>query len=129
MPNVYIAIDGDNVGKYLEKYIMENNLQELSRFSESILKQLEEFNSIASRYGDIVFSGGDNLMFCVTESDLSSVLRDIIDSVFVDLHFSIGVGETCASAFWALRYAKSSYAKFPVLNKNGRFMLLESLPC
>jgi hypothetical protein len=99
----YYAIDGDDIGKMLEKYILLNDIDGVKRLSgyvDNFLKSLEDY--FVAEGADIVFSGGDSLLAC------SDMYIDIsIEKInFGEISFSIGVGCSPSTSLLALKKAK-----------------------
>ena len=62
MEDMYIAIDGDSVGIRLQQLILEERLEELKSFSNSIHDTLLSFVRILEKHGAVVYMhGGDNI--------------------------------------------------------------------
>ncbi len=112
--HIYVTIDANDVGKRIEKFILGDNLKELSLFSERITSRvLLMKNRIIEGGGEIYMAGGDNIIALVkTEKlkELAEVVRRLNDE---EINFSIGVSEAIAEAYLALKYAKA----------NGVFMI------
>lgn len=59
---MYIAIDGESIGTRLQQFILEEKLDELKCFSNSIKDTLSQFVQILEKHGGIVYmDGGDNI--------------------------------------------------------------------
>ena len=108
--NVYIAIDGDSIGKLLEKYILTEDLVRLSALSAEIQQDVDKLSVlIEEAQGSVIMKGGDNILsLCVSEQieDVIFVINQINSAR--EYHFSVGVAETAVNAYMALKYAKLS---------------------
>ena len=99
----FYAIDGDDVGRKLERLILEEKINEVSLLSFSItasVNQLQKY--MQARGADIIFCAGDGLL---------AMSHEIIDvepllNINEDITFSIGIGETSSNALLALKKAK-----------------------
>jgi GTP cyclohydrolase III len=110
MKEIYIAVDGDNVGNRLEYLMLLNDLESLGKFSESLEASMQWLQEqLIKGFGAVVFfNGGDNLLARVSER-LSISKLDELRSEFASrtkITLSIGVGETPQEAYFALKLAK-----------------------
>jgi GTP cyclohydrolase III len=118
--NVYIAIDGDSIGKLLEKYILCNDLEKLHNMSMNIQKDIDFIENIIKKMNGTVFmKGGDNIL-CLCES---INLKTVIDAILSinkerDYHFSVGIAKSATSAYVSLKYAKLSGNTVVEINTN-----------
>ena len=104
-----ISIDGNSIGKMIEKYILAEKLSELEDFSRSISDYLIRIKGIIERYaGKVYMCGGDNILSCI-DDDKSNVIIDEIIKLKPpsSSSFSIGCGDTASLAFLALAQRKS----------------------
>ena len=104
-----IAIDGNSIGKNIEKYILNEQLDELSVFSQSIFDYLITLKSIIEAHTGIVYMcGGDNILASVDDDELNVIINKITSiNPPCDTTFSIGCGGTARLAYLALAYRKS----------------------
>ncbi len=111
MNNIYIAIDGDSIGKLLEKYIFSGNENDLHRFSSSIQEDIDEIsNIIISFSGTIIMKGGDNILAKCDMNSVNDILKQVQTlNIKRDYHFSTGLGDTITASYMALKYAKLSH--------------------
>ena len=58
MEDMYIAIDGDSVGIRLQQLILEERLEELKSFSNSIHDTLLSFVRILEKHSAVVYMTG-----------------------------------------------------------------------
>lgn len=114
---VYVAIDGDDIGRLLTQEIYKSNNTEtaLINFSKSVTKTFENLaNWIIKNKGEVLLCAGDSILFKIEED-----LVDLALSNLTQKHFtvSVGVGENLKEAHWALNVAKS-LGKSRVVNFN-----------
>lgn len=107
---MYIAIDGDSVGVRLQQFILDEKLNELRVFSETIKKTLDNLVVIIENNGGTVYmSGGDNIFAegdekCIMET-LKALKKINMDS---PINYSMAAGATTRDTYLALKYAKGS---------------------
>ncbi len=115
MKNIFIALDGDNVGKQLEYLSFTNDIGQLKDFSKIFSEKMNWLQQelISTFNAEIIIFGGDNLMASLEHqknmSDFLNKLKAIFDEFqVVGKTLSAGIGETPREAFIALNFAKSS---------------------
>ena len=70
-----ISIDGNSIGKMIEKYILAEKLSELEDFSRSISDYLIRIKGIIERYaGKVYMCGGDNILACIDDDNITVAL-------------------------------------------------------
>ena len=108
---MFIAIDGDDVGRSLELYILDNRIEELEFFATALKQKFEWFaNKLHHLFrARIHMIGGDSIL-ASCESDLEILKRlESLRHEFFQHEFptlSIGIGDTPREAYLALKYAK-----------------------
>ncbi len=101
----FLAIDGDDVGVYLREYIIANDLDGASNFSQALLDYFDSLRRwLMSQQCRIVFCGGDSILALAQSA--------IIEKFATDLSFgpctvSAGIGDTSEKAYLALQLAKA----------------------
>lgn len=113
MSKLFLAVDGDDVGRKLEYYIITNQLKSLQEFFVNFqlaMKWLE--NMLVNEYSaTIIFNGGDNLLADIYNIPLSVGDIDLIRIKFSTISgntISIGLGNSPRNAYIALKIAKAS---------------------
>lgn len=113
MESLFLAADGDDVGRKIEFLIVTNQIELLSEFFNNFQAAMfwlsetlkDEFNA------KIVFNGGDSLLadLQVNEIQVSKLetLRHEF-SKFSKATLSFGVGKNPRQAYFALKLAKAS---------------------
>ncbi len=105
---MFVAIDGDKIGKRLEQYIVQEELVNLSSLSKDILEYVQAFKELVVKkhHGSVYMAGGDNLFAELT--DVDKFLEDFFNYPKGNYHFSVGIGEKAVLAYLALKVAKTS---------------------
>ena len=105
---VYIAIDGNNTGKHLEKYLLSNNVEKVRAFSNDLNSKVNYFKeAVLKSEGEILMCGGDNILGIVKAEAVPTLCRVIKDSPESEMSFSIGIGNSPRNSYLALKYAKA----------------------
>ena len=107
--NIYIAIDGDNTGKRLEKYILSEDLAGVREFSNQITRAVQSIESlIREKGGEIFILGGDNILAYVKDECINYIIRSVNEvNTGGNYSFSVGLGSTLKDVYLALKYSKS----------------------
>lgn len=107
---MFVSIDGNNIGKELEKYILNNDLEKLENFSSEILNNIGLFKSIIEKYsGKIYMIGGDNLLAYYEENVEESILNEIEEKKkCMKYEYAMGIGNTPVLAYLALKKSKEN---------------------
>lgn len=115
MNKVFLAVDGDDVGNYIEYHILRNEIEELHKFSARYNTAIEWMqDELVRRYGAIIaLSGGDTILAMIYCGEGVLNLHEIEDmrAIFAAKAggtISVGIGETPREAHIALKYAKVS---------------------
>ena len=116
MNNIYIAIDGDSIGKIIERYILTSALNELKNFSRDMQEDVFLIGEyIKKNGGNVYMQGGDNILGSIDKSALVSIIK-FIESINHNrqYHFSIGLGDSPTYSYLSLKYAKLTQ-KTPII--------------
>lgn len=119
----FIAIDGDLVGRKIEKLIISNKLDELIEYSQAINQSVNSIRLVAdSIAGKTYLQGGDSLLVEV-KSYQSFIEKLIVIHSELIVTFSVGIGKNPVEAYLALKFAKSSGRGLIILVEviNGEF--------
>ena len=123
MNKIYVAVDGNEIGKIIEKYLFCENLEELSRFSSTMNKSVNEIGLYIEKCGGVlVMSGGDNILACLPVDSyllVKEYIRNYNGNDF--FNFSIGVSQYPLGSYMALKYAKLNHL-YSVKFDNGKFV-------
>jgi hypothetical protein len=108
----FLALDGDDVGRQLELYMLTNDIESLRAFSKAFDSTVNVLVASISemRGAELIMSGGDSILIKLRdEKALDSVLETISSLVNGDeFTFSGGYADTMQGAYLALKLAKSS---------------------
>jgi GTP cyclohydrolase III len=104
----FIAIDANEIGKKIEKYILNEQLEELEKFSNQMLNSIYDIKEfIHTHNGKVIMAGGDNILAKISIDDVPSILDYVSNlNTNYDYKFSTGIGVGSAGAYVALKYAK-----------------------
>ena len=111
--HLYLIGDGDDIRHRIELYLLNNDLNALTCFSQNLLNALDTLKEsvISTMDAEIIYAGGDDIFFRVLKSRYQkSVIEKMLDN-FLQMTgstFSFGVGENIEDAFLNLRRAKAS---------------------
>lgn len=104
----YIGLDGDSIGKHIERILIEEDVDELEEFSLSVKNALSEIEKVVNqKKGKVIFSGGDSILF---RGDFDIEFTENILDIFhkkTGKTASIGLGESTSEAYLGLKIAKS----------------------
>jgi minimal CRISPR polymerase domain len=100
---MYYAVDGDDVGRSLERFLLENDPGAATVFSRRLTQDVEAIRRYFEERGaSIIFCAGDGLLAqSTTPIEAEPVIRGASGATF-----SVGVGDTTANALLALKKAK-----------------------
>ena len=106
---LFISVDGNNIGKRLEQYILSERFDELKSFSDRVSAAVSGLSGFVVKIGGkVLMSGGDNLLATVPKNKCRS-LKCFLDGIQSrDLSFSMGIGHNARASFLALKYAKAT---------------------
>lgn len=124
---VYISIDGNNIGKIIEYYILENKLEELSDFSRKLSFTTGFIcKEILRLGGKIIMAGGDNILACISIDALNEITKITADNSDIHMRFSIGIGSSATASYLALKYAKAKKSNSPIMYDGSSFIDINS---
>lgn len=108
---LFISVDGNNIGKQLERYILSERFDALKSFSDRVSAAVSGLSRfVVGIGGNVLMSGGDNLLATVPKNECCS-LKCFLDGLQTrDLSFSMGIGYNARASFLALKYAKATEA-------------------
>ena len=118
----FVAIDGNEIGKIIEKYILCEDLKRLSKFSRCMNECITTIDLfIKKNDGKVIMSGGDNILACVSEQNINFIKEHIkkYNDEF-EFKFAMGAGTSLVEAYLALKYAKVNQL-FSVCFEDGEF--------
>jgi hypothetical protein len=104
---VYVALDGDDVGRRIEQLIARGSESAVRAFSESVQARIRELADVATRAGGrLVFCAGDSLLAWVHRKTALALCRSAA-ARNKGVRFSGGIGPGMTEAMLALRLAKA----------------------
>lgn len=111
--SVYLALDGDDVGRSLEYLILTNQDNALRVFSYSVADAIEWLSSELTKVfgAELVFKGGDNILCTLIPGERFMEESDAMRGSFqkrAGCTLSIGLGASASEAYIALKFAKAS---------------------
>lgn len=107
---MYIAIDGDDVGRKITSSYLSNSEEKLAHISNKLNKTTREIsNMLLSNGFEIIFQAADGVT-AKTDNDANlNIVFDKIKSYSFDgITFSAGVGASLREAYVALLNSKSN---------------------
>lgn len=109
-----ISIDGNGIGKILERYILQNKLDDLHNFSESIKQYIKKVESvILDNNGIIYMSGGDNIIADIPDENINIILKLILDiNLPNNITFAISLGKNTILSYLALEKIKNNLSQY-----------------
>jgi len=104
----YIGLDGDSIGREIESYLIQNDVNNLMKFSDLIVSALEVIQTSAlEKEAKIIFCTGDSILIY---GDLGIEFGNEIVKIFqkeTGKTASVGVGDNLAKAYLGLKLAKA----------------------
>src|SRR6266487_2548848 len=103
-------LDGDDIGSPLELMLLDNNLDDASKYSHSVaqaLRYMREF--FEKRSLEVIVCGGDDLVACWDEGSITDEDIEFIRNRYYELcgrTLSVGLGRSPSDATCNLRRAK-----------------------
>jgi minimal CRISPR polymerase domain len=104
----FYGLDGDNIEKFMEAYLIKEEINALSNFSLQVTSALEEIRQkVASGGGQVLYCAGDNITFRGLFSD--DWCEEVINlfRIRTGCTASMGIGDTALEFYLALKLAKS----------------------
>ena len=123
---LYIAIDGDNIGATVERYVILEERDALTQYAASVDSAIKRLGDELSAIGGlIVFCGGDSVLAEFSEDQEIALIKKLIFRTR-NIGISIGSGSTMREAYLALKMAKTSgkgcWVEFETLEQHETFM-------
>lgn len=105
---LYIAIDGDNIGASVERYVILEQREALSQYAETVDLEIKRLGEELAELGAIIiFCGGDSVLAEFSAKQEIEPIRQLL-AHGADISVSVGSGSTMREAYLALKMAKSS---------------------
>ncbi|WP_414548916.1 mCpol domain-containing protein [Anabaena sp. CCY 0017] len=110
---MFLAVDGDDVGHRLEYFMLVNDSEALVEFSKIFQSAMNwlEIKLVSDFGAKLIFNGGDNLLASIPVDNSSLEVLEKLRAEFAEQArstLSIGLGESPRQAYFALKLAKTS---------------------
>ena len=110
---IYVLGDGDKIRENVEYYLLNNNLEGLSTFSQNLTVAINQMKEAATSKMNarVIMAGGDDILFCVPRGKYRHELIQQLQEAFYNttgVTISFGVGKTIEMVYINLRKAKFS---------------------
>jgi hypothetical protein len=109
----YVLGDGNHIRENVEFYLLNHDLESLSKFSQSLTTAINELKEIAisTMNAQVIVAGGDDILLSVPCENYRKELIQKLQQAFfatTGITISFGVGKTIEAAYINLRRAKTS---------------------
>lgn len=110
--DLFVIADGDNIRYKIESYIFENQLEELTAFSNSLIEAVDGIKEIVVHQmgATLIMAGGDDFCFVWDKNEYDKKqLKQIMEyfQAHTGCTISFGVGENIEAAYLNLMKAKA----------------------
>lgn len=126
---MYIAIDGDSVGKRLQQLILDEKLDELKSFSNSINDTVSRFAQLLEKHGAVIYlNGGDNI-FAECTRECAQIVAEYVhtENEKKQICYSVAIGENTQDAYIGLNYAKSGRVRYIEVVREGKNIAFQKI--
>jgi hypothetical protein len=108
----FLALDGDDIGRQLELYMLTNDIGSLRAFAKAFNSTVDILVASISEIcgAELILSGGDSILIKLTNEEALGTALKTINSLTSgsEFTFSGGYADTMQGAYLALKLAKSS---------------------
>lgn len=109
----YVLGDGNHIRENVEFYLLNHDLESLSKFSQSLTTAINELKemAISSMNAQVILAGGDDILLSVPREKYRKELIQELQQAFLattGISISFGVGNTIEAAYINLRRAKTN---------------------
>jgi hypothetical protein len=108
---IYVAIDGDDIGRKLASCYFTNRVDNLIATKDLVDIKTQKISDLLLDLGyEVFFCAADGVSGALNaiEIDSSSLYNEIAKIAGEELSFSVGVGKSLHESYVALLYAKST---------------------
>jgi hypothetical protein len=110
---LYVLGDGNHIRENVELYLLNHDLESLTKFSQNLTIAINEIKEIAISTMDarVILAGGDDILFYVPRDQYRKEFIQQIQQVFHNITgvtISFGVGKTIEAVYINLRRAKTN---------------------
>ena len=108
----YVLGDGNHIRENVEFYLLNHDLESLSKFSQSLTTAINELKELAisSMNARVILAGGDDILLSVPRENYRKELIQRLQEAFLattGITISFGVGSTIEASYINLRRAKT----------------------
>jgi hypothetical protein len=110
--DIYVLGDGDRIRERVEYHLFKNEMELLTKLSESLVDAIDKVKSMAISTMDahIIIAGGDDILFCVSSEKYQKANIQKMSEIFYDIvgsTISFGIGKSIDAAYINLRKGKA----------------------
>lgn len=108
---IYVAIDGDDIGRKLASCYLTNRVDNLKATKDLIDLKTQRISHLLSSLGyEVFFCAADGVTGALKADQINagSLYQEIANIAGEELAFSVGVGKSLRESYVALLYAKST---------------------
>lgn len=110
--HIYALGDGNHIRENVEFYLLNHDLESLSKFSQNLTTAINELKELAisSMNAQVILAGGDDILLSVPREKYRKELIQKLQEAFLattGITISFGVGNTIEEAYINLRRAKT----------------------
>lgn len=110
--NMFLAFDGDSIGKRLELYLLENREGDIRSFSAVVANAIHEIGAtIEANGGELIICAGDSVLAKLPNNKELNSLVAHCEKLFFERtgsQISSGVADSLRGALIALKIAKGA---------------------
>lgn len=106
----YISIDGDDVGRKITSYYLQNAAEKLSQFCDEMKAATEQISAYLEERGfEVIFCAADGVAASIeSESNFENIFQELCKFAPEGITLSAGVGQTLSQSYISLLSAKSN---------------------
>jgi hypothetical protein len=120
---MYLIIDGDDIGRELERHVLTQDIPGLQIFTELVTTLLNGIGTEAeSLGGKVVWKAGDSLILEFNNFNIKKI-TPMVKKLEGKVAFSLGSGNELRDAWVALKFAKA-HKPSAVYFQDGKFEFL-----
>src|SRR5579872_7381467 len=100
----YVLGDGNHIRENIEFYLLNHDLESLSKFSQSLTTAINELKELAisSMNAQVILAGGDDILLSVPHANYRIELIQKLQQAFLNttgITISFGVGKSIEAAY------------------------------
>ncbi len=104
----YFGLDGDSIGRQIELLLIQNKVEDVKKFSNSIVKALDKiYTDVIKGKGEVIFCSGDSILF------YGDFENEFVEKILTEFRSttgksaSIGIGNNVSKTYLGLKLAKA----------------------